>query len=202
MNAVTMGKLQKDLERVIEVCRGMALPFTYFFESKTGLSDLQPFSERLAAKLPDHIPENERDLYLHFFKSSIAFIFAACPVEDHVILSLNKLAPVFLRKNGDQTVYERMLANEEACSKTPRENKFFAVCLEEHRLFREHLTADITPEAFSENVSNTIDRFLEDEHLYMSDDIYDDSAVQICMSVMVRELQADFYKTMVKIHEK
>ena len=82
------------------------------------------------------------------------------------------------------------------------EKKFFTVCLEEHQLFREHLTADITPETFSENVSNAIDRFLEDEHLYMSDDIYDDSAVQICMSVMVRELQADFYKTMVKIHEK
>lgn len=202
MKKIRMSKLQKDLDEIVEICRGMALPFTFFFETKTGIKDLQPFAEKLAQHLPDTVSTEDKATYIHFFKSSVAYIMAMCPEDDQVVLSLNLISPVFFRMNGEQTVFEIMLETAQAYATSTLEKQFFDICLKEHALFVSSLDSKVDGDTFVKNVAFAVDQFLKKEKLFLSDKEYDGSEVQLCMSVMKKNLRRDFYKTMVLKHEK
>jgi len=46
-----------------------------------------------------------------------------------------------------------------------------------------------------------IDRFLYANKLYISDDLYDESEVKTCISVMIHQMKTDFCNSMVHAYE-
>lgn len=195
-------KLQAVIDEMLEICRGMALPFSFFFETKTGIKDLYPFAERLIKYLPEDVSEEYKLLYLHFFISSTAYIMGTCGESDQVLLSFNKMAPIFFKINGDQTVYEIMLERANGQVTTKPEMQFFDICKEEHTKFKELCSENITMDDFAKNVSNTIDRFLKEEKLYIRDDIFDNSYVDIGLTTMLHQLRYDVSSTLKELYDR
>lgn len=182
--------LYKDYEldtwigELIDILKGNELPLDFFYESKSGYSDLDALSNEMADALPAALNEQERGLYLHFFAMAISFLESCCNYEDKLVKNIKLLSTVVFSSDNKRPIFQIMIENHMDSGRNKTEKKFFDRCIAESEEFFKQLPSNYDENEFQSVVASAIERFLINRGCILTKDKFLHSEISIYLENM------------------
>lgn len=172
-----MCGLEAWLDEIETILKGFRLPFSHFYKTKSGFSDMDVIVEDLVKSLPKSISTDEHMLYACFFKMSIAFLAGTCAEDDKRFYSLCKIADIVAPRDDGKVTFSIMIDQEMNNERKKTEDNFFAACVEAHKAFYELFPNNFDATQFKDNVKGAIEEFMRQKGMWITKEQIDKSDI-------------------------
>lgn len=163
-----LQKIRQKCDSIHLLCAGFATPFSAFYDEPQNYGIL---TEQLLKYTANRIHLDEQPLYRHFYNFSLAYIGAACPPSDQILLSIAKLGAQVLYTDGPElSTFEIMLNASSSYNFTDVETELFEQCKKHYMSFCELASKFYNQRNFKCNVDYALRRLISDNNLSLLND--------------------------------